>query len=343
MSVFQSFIRARLEKIDRRWAQEWDDVFRSRQVATILRRVKEMGADPDFCLYVIAEYRWRTLHPLKPAWQRERLLGAVTTLRNASGEWKEGLQRAARGLEQQPVQEFLLRAERLLRLKKGRNQGLLRAVTRVRKATDSERQILYRAAHGLGLRQVERFLGDFEMLLRSITARDEGAFSVTTTDHPPRGSGWVSARQSTCLSLLDRHMKHATSRNRTARKILAELMGQFRFLQGEGPKDPEGWVEKRLERLKQKRKWPLSISYSWYHSLHEEAKTPCTRACELRLASAHETGDSENENRLYLGHLPRFVRARVRKSSKRGSRVGAKTRKDSRRIGKLYRRDGHRS
>jgi hypothetical protein len=251
-------------------------------------------------------------------------------------------QRAARNLDWQPVQEFLLRAERLLRLAKRLDQRLLRAVTTVRRATESERRVLYRAAHGLGLRQVQSFLGDLESLLRSVTARDEGAFSVTTTDHPPRGSGWMSERQSTCLSLLDRHMKHAADAKRTARKILAELMHQFRFLPEAGLKDPEDWVEKRLERLGPKTRWPLLMSYHWYHLLHEESKALCTRACELRrVASAHSTRGSEEADRFFLSRPVRFVKARVGKSSRRGrgsssrprrGKTKSRTRKTVRRV-----------
>jgi len=333
MSVFRAFIREQLAKRDQRWAAEWDDVFRGGQVDAVLRKVKDSGADPDFCLYLIVEYRWRALQPLRPAWQRERLLRAVTTLGNASLDWKQAFQRETSGFGWQQVQDFFARTERLLRSAKRQDQQLIKVVTRMRKATTLERRLLQHATQGMGLRVVQQFLSGAEESLRSITALDEGAFSVTTAAHPPQKSVWTSEQQSTCLSLLDRHLKHASGRNRTSRRILAELLGQFGFLP-DGLRDPERWVEKRLERLSPETKMPLMIFYDLYHLLHKGPKAPCTGACKLqRSVLADGARQSENEDKLFLGGHPRSVKSRVRRPSKRDSRGSSRPRR-----GKLKRR-----
>jgi hypothetical protein len=239
-------------------------------------------------------------------------------LERASDDWKEVLQRVTRRLEWQQVHEFLARAESRLRLAKGQDQRLLNAVTRVATATALETRLLREAAQGVGLRWVQQFLDGAEGALRSATALDMGAFWVTTAALPPRG--WMSERQTTCLSLLDRHLKHASGRKRTSRRILADLLGQFGFLP-DGLKDPERWVEKRLERVNSETRMPLMSSYNGYHLLHNEAKAPCTGACKLRRSVlAAGTRRSQNEDRLFLGGPPRFVKSRVTKPSRRGSR-----------------------
>src|SRR5215467_11581576 len=197
MSVFRAFIRERLARKNPQWVSEWDDVFRDGRADDVLLEVAKLGADPDFCVFILAEYRWRNRKPLPRRWERKRLLTAVTTLGKLDGFWKETLEHACRGLEWAQVREFLGRAQDLLQL---------------------------------------------------AVELDEGTFTTTTTDK--RGQRWLSERQSTCLYLLDQHIKRQTGQPRSRSQILVDLMEAFDFLPaGRLKKDPAGGLKDPEGRL----------------------------------------------------------------------------------------------
>lgn len=95
MSAFGTYLRAGLVRRRTEWAAEWDRAFREADFAGSLREVEARGGDPDFCLFVLAEYRWRRLTPLPDLWQRDRLLKAVGELMNAKGWWADRIRARA--------------------------------------------------------------------------------------------------------------------------------------------------------------------------------------------------------------------------------------------------------
>ncbi len=272
MSEFRAYMRRQLAGWDPRWADEWDQAMGDGQAAAALGRIKRLGGDPDFCLYVLADYRWRRLRPLRDLRQREELLRAINVLLGASDLWARMLRGGATGLSADKMRGFLVEAR---------------------------------------------------LALQGVRALDDGPFSQTTTDRSPRGKAWLSDRQSMCLSLLDRHIRHGSERQRRARRVLADLLVAFGWLSAS--KDPERWVEKRLERIDPASRFPLRAAYQWFHEVHRQAGTPCSRACELWRGSGDRTNPPRDPaGDLFLGSDVRFVSneaAQVRASS---GRAGAR-------------------
>ena len=256
MSEFRAYIRSQLVRWDPRWAEEWDQAIGDGQTVAALGRIKKLGGDPDFCLYVVADYRWRKLRPLRDLRHRDELLRAINALLRARDLWASVLRRGSPALSAEAMQDFLFEAR---------------------------------------------------LQLQAARALDEGPFSRTTTDRSPRGKEWLSDRQSTCLSLLDRHIRHGSGRRRRARRVLADILTAFGVLSAS--KDPERWVEKRLERIDPKARFPLRASYQWFHDVHRQAGTRCSRACELWRVSRDRTDPSRDaDDDLFLGSEVRFVR-----------------------------------
>jgi hypothetical protein len=255
MSEFRAYMRRQLAGWDPRWADEWDQAMGDRQAAAALGQIKRLGGDPDFCLYVLADYRWRRLRPLRDLRQRTELLRAINVLLRAGDLWARMVRAGAAGLSADHLQGVLVEAR---------------------------------------------------LTLQGVRALDDGPFSRTTTDRSPRGKAWLSDRQSTCLSLLDRHIRHGADRRRRARRVLADLLVAFGWLSAS--KDPERWVEKRLERIDPASRFPLRAAYQWFHDLHRQAGTPCSRACELWRVSGDRTDPSRGQDDdLFLGSAVRFV------------------------------------
>src|SRR5262245_57969424 len=89
MSAFRAFIRERLLGKNPDWAREWDDLLSGESADAVLRKVAKAGGDPEFCVYLLAEYRWRVLTRLPRSSERKPLLNAVTVLRKVSGGYWE--------------------------------------------------------------------------------------------------------------------------------------------------------------------------------------------------------------------------------------------------------------
>jgi hypothetical protein len=237
MSGFRPYIRDQLKRKKRSWAKEWDGVFKDDGVDDTLKRAERLGADPEFCIFVLAHYRWREFRPARPQWLRARLLTAVTTLLNLEGDWAQVLGR--------------------------------------------------RGPDALGSHEVQRFLAKAHVGLRWVRALDEGAFSTTVTEKDQRG--WEKERQSTCLSVLRRHILHASEPQKGPRKkvpqtILLELLSDFGLLPATS-RNLRRLIEKRRERMDRNQRFPLLPLYGLYHDLHLAAGIPrCTRACQLRFA-----------------------------------------------------------
>jgi len=112
MSEFRAYLRSQLARWDPRWADEWDQAIDDGQAAAALGRIKRLGGDPDFCLYVLADYRWRRLRPLRDLRQREELLRAINVLLGASDLWARMLRGGATGLSADKMRGFLVEALR---------------------------------------------------------------------------------------------------------------------------------------------------------------------------------------------------------------------------------------
>lgn len=260
MSGFRAYMREQLARKKPSWAGEWDGVFKDGGIDATLEGVRKLGADPEFCVFVLAEYRWREIRPLRPRWLRVRLLTAVTTLLNLDGDWAEIL-----------------------------------------------------GHRGLGSREVKQFLAGAYVTLRGARAVDEGAFSRTTTDKDQ--VGWEKERQSTCLSVLRRHILHASRRRRVPQRILAELLSDF-GLSPVRSTDLGRLMEKRLERSDRKGRVPLLPLYHSYHLLHLEAGTHCTRVCRLpRLAKDQAGHATRGRDHVFLGRPVGFVERAAEKIS----------------------------
>jgi len=248
MSGFRPYIRDQLERKKRSWAEEWDRVFKDEGVDDTLKRAERLGADPEFCVFVLAHYRWREIRPVRPQWLRARLLTAVTTLLNLEGDWARVLGR----------------------------QG----------------------PDGLGSREVQNFLAGAHVGLRWVRALDEGAFSTDTTEKDQRG--WEKERQSACLSVLRRHILHASKGQKGPRKkvpqtILLELLSDFGLLPATS-RNLGRLIEKRRERMDRNRRFPLLPLYDLYHDVHVAAGiASCTRACQLRFLAKDSPKDATHE------------------------------------------------
>ncbi len=110
MSEFRAYIRSQLARWDPRWAEEWDQAIGDGQTAAALGRIKKLGGDPDFCLYVLADYRWRTLRPLRDLRHRDELLRAINALLRGRDLWASVLRRGSPGLSSEAMQDFLFEA-----------------------------------------------------------------------------------------------------------------------------------------------------------------------------------------------------------------------------------------
>ena len=86
MSGFRAHIRAVLAGKRQEWAEEWDRIMMKPRLQKALTRLTILRADPDFCLFVLAEYRWRDIE-LPDLEERAGLLQAVKTIIGATGWW----------------------------------------------------------------------------------------------------------------------------------------------------------------------------------------------------------------------------------------------------------------
>ena len=272
MSEFRAYMRSQLARWDPSWAAEWDQAIGDSQAAAALGRIKRLGGDPEFCLYVLADYRWRTLRPLRDLRQREELLRAITVLLRAGDLWGS---------------------------------------------------VLRRGAPDFGADEMQGVLVEARLTLQAARALDDGPFSQTTTDRSPRGKAWLSDRQSTCLSLLDRHIRHGSERRRRARRVLADLLVAFGWLSAS--KDPERWVEKRLERIDPTSRFPLRAAYQGFHEVHRQAGARCSWACALWRGSLDRTNPSrEPAGDVFLGSDVRFVSNQAAEVRPSRGRAGAR-------------------
>ncbi len=253
MSGLRAHIGTELGVKKPEWAEEWAHMLKEERLQRALTRLAVLSADADFCLFLLADYRYRIVRPLPDLPERDKLLFAVKTLLSAEGWWARSLQNGCWRNNWNSLRFLLQRAESQLEVAKARDEGLL---------------------------------------WTSLTA----------------GSDFESSRsgyQSTCLSLLDRHIKHASGRNRTDRQLLSDLFQACGLL----PNDYDGanrWIEARLRRLRPEHRLPLGCEYASYHDYHGAAGFPCTRACELWRESAGLAATARGRDQLFIGGQPRF-------------------------------------
>jgi len=129
--------------------------------------------------------------------------------------------------------------------------------------------------------------------LESFHPTEERVFKTTGTRYEYETPGLLSDRATTCLIVLDWHVRQATGRRRTNRILLGSLMDGFGLIKRArmgSSADAERWVEKRLERAAKKDErghsarefaekfvvFPFVMSY---HDLHQWGGLACGSAC----------------------------------------------------------------
>lgn len=129
--------------------------------------------------------------------------------------------------------------------------------------------------------------------LESFHPVEESVFKASGTRYEYETPGLLSDRATTCLLVLDWHVRQATGRRRTDLVLLGGLMDAFGLIRRSRPTpsaDRARWVEKRLERAAKKDDhghspqeftlkfvvFPLVMAY---HDVHESASLACGSGC----------------------------------------------------------------
>lgn len=109
MSGFEGLLQVTLERVDPRWAREFQDVIRAEEVGAGLERLRKLGGDPNFALFALTDYRWRRIKALPAPRERNRYLRALRLLLEGQGEWPDRL-RTLGGGEWKGIEPILQRA-----------------------------------------------------------------------------------------------------------------------------------------------------------------------------------------------------------------------------------------
>lgn len=129
--------------------------------------------------------------------------------------------------------------------------------------------------------------------LESFHPVEESVFKTSGTRYEYETPSLLSDRATTCLLVLEWHVRQATGRRRTDRILLGSLMdgfGLIRRSRHEPSADVARWVEKRLERAAKKderghsqrefaEKFVVSPLVMAYHDFHEWGGLGCGSAC----------------------------------------------------------------
>ena len=241
MSGIETLLQSYLERVHPRWAREFGVLVREEEVRAALERLRRLGGDPSFALFVLTHYRWRRIKPLPAPREQNRLRRAIRLLLEGQGEWSDRV----------------------------------------------------RALGGDAWKDAEAILRSALTSIESFHPVDESVFEARGTRHQSETSRALSDHASTCLLVLDWHLRRATEKRRTNRVLLGGLMdavGLIKRSPGETSADPARWVEKRQERASKKDRhghsqrefvekfvvWPLTVLY---HDVHESGGLGCGPAC----------------------------------------------------------------
>lgn len=241
MSGFERLLQVALERVNPRWAREFEDLIRAEEVGAGLERLQQLGGDPNFAVFALTDCRWRRIKALSAPRERNRVLRALRLLLEGQGEWPDRL-RALGGNEWKEIEPILRRA----------------------------------------LTNLESF-----------HPVEESVFKTSGTRYEYETPGLLSDRATTCLLVLDWHVRQATGRTRTNRVLLGGLMDAFGLIkrsQQAPSADSARWVEKRLERATKKdehghspqeyaRKFVVFPLVMAYHDVHEWGGLGCGAAC----------------------------------------------------------------
>ncbi len=91
MSGIETLLQSYLDRAHPRWAQEFGVLVRDEEVRAALERLRRLGGDPNFALFVLTHYRWRRIKPLPALRERNRLCRAIRLLLEGQGEWPDRL------------------------------------------------------------------------------------------------------------------------------------------------------------------------------------------------------------------------------------------------------------
>ncbi len=142
-------------------------------------------------------------------------------------------------------------------------------------------------------KEIEPVLRQALTNLESFHPVEESVFKTSGTHYEYETPSLLSDRATTCLLVLEWHVRQATGRHRTNRVLLGSLMDGFGLIKRSrtAPSaDSARWVEKRLERAAKKDKHghsprefaekfvviPLVMAY---HDAHEWGGLGCGEAC----------------------------------------------------------------